>query len=77
MKNKKKSLHHSTHRLARIRKKIENHGYDQLSENDLLFISNEIESKHIPLEEVQTWMNSKRSWYKKTNIRMNIGFWIS
>ena len=74
MKNKNKSIHHSTHRLASIRKKIESHGYDQLSENDLLFISNEIESHRIPLEEVQIWMNSKRSWFKNPNINWILGF---
>ncbi len=59
-KNHKKSLHHNTYTLERIRKKIVKHGYDELTEHEILFISQEIESNKIPLIEVQEWMNQKK-----------------
>ncbi len=62
MKNKKivQNIHHNLHRLNIIKKKIEYHSYDKLSENDIIFISNEIESGKITLDEVNKWMNPRK-----------------
>lgn len=60
MKNKNKVIHHNSHKLNSIRTKIENRGYDQLSEKDIEFLSQEIESNKITQLEVEGWMKSKK-----------------
>ncbi|MDD2870997.1 MAG: hypothetical protein PHS49_03320 [Candidatus Gracilibacteria bacterium] len=57
--NKKKTLHHNTHRLCRIRRIIESHGYDQLSEQDILYLSSEIENNKLSIDEVDKWRNQR------------------
>lgn len=52
-------LHHDNHKLNSIKKKIESHDYNNLSEKEILYISNEIESGKITLEEVEKWMKKK------------------
>lgn len=60
MKDKKiKKIHHDGHKLNSIKEKIINHGYDSLSENEILFISKEIESHRLSIEEVEAWMKHR------------------
>jgi len=60
MKNKykKKSNNppHSNHRLKSIQKKVETQGYDSLSNDEVTFISNEIEKNVITTEDLQIWL---------------------